>query len=153
MALVLEVPPRGEAGLGQCSGMTREHLVSSSVEPALHSPTPVLRMFDVDATRRFYLDFLGCTLDWQEGEGDRPIFMQVSRGGLVLNLSSHHGDGTPGSVVLVEVEDIDALHAELHTRGYPYMNPGIDPHKGAREMVLLDPASNQIRFYESSSGE
>jgi ribosomal-protein-alanine N-acetyltransferase len=84
-------------------------------------------MFDVDATRGFYLDYLGCTLDWQEGEGARPVFMEVSRGQLVLNLSSHHDDGTPGSVVLVEVDDIDSLHAELHTRGYPYMNPGIEP--------------------------
>jgi hypothetical protein len=54
--------------------------------------------------------------------------MQVSRGPLVLNLSSHDGDGTPGSVVLVEVEDIASLHAELQARGYPYMNPGIEPH-------------------------
>ena len=35
-------------------------------------------MFDVEATKRFYLDYLGCQLDWQEGEGDRPVFMQVS---------------------------------------------------------------------------
>jgi len=52
-------------------------------------------MFDVEATKRFYLDYLGCQLDWEEGEGDCPVFMQVSRGPLVLNLSSHHGDGTP----------------------------------------------------------
>lgn len=110
-------------------------------------------MFDVDATRRFYLDYLGCTLDWQEGDGDSPIFMQVSKGALVLNLSSHHGDGTPGTVVLVEVDDVDSLHAQLGTRGYPYLNPGIEPHGAVRELVLLDPASNQIRFYQRSSGE
>ena len=74
--------------------------------------------------------------------------MQVSRGPLVLNLSSHHGDGTPGGVVLVVVGDVEALHAELLAKDYPFMKPGVEPHGAGREMVLLDPASNQIRFFE-----
>jgi hypothetical protein len=41
-------------------------------------------------------------VDWQEGEGDQPIYLQVSRGDLVLHLSSHHGDGTPGTAVFIE---------------------------------------------------
>ena len=109
-------------------------------------------MFDVDATVRFYVDYLGCTLDWKEGGDGSPAFMQVSRGPLVLNLSSHHGDGTPGSVVLVFVEDVEALHSELHTKDYPFMKPGVEAHGIGREMVLLDPASNQIRFFERSRG-
>ena len=94
-------------------------------------------MFDVEATRRFYVDYLGCELDWQEGGGDGPVFIQVSRGPLVLNLSSHHGDGTPGTAVLVETEDVAALHAELHDKGYPFLNPGISPHGSGREMTRL----------------
>lgn len=107
-------------------------------------------MYDVAATRRFYLDYLGCTLDWQDGEGDRPVYLQVSRGPLVLHLSSYPGDGTPGSAVLVEIRGVDALHAELAGRGYPFMNPGVEdgPQDQGREMQLLDPASNQLRFYE-----
>jgi len=105
-------------------------------------------MFDVAATRRFYEDYLGCRLDWQEGDGDRPVFLQVSRGPLVLNLSSHHGDGTPGTAVLIETTDVAALHAELQAKGYPFMNPGLEPHGGGLEMVLLDPASNELRFYQ-----
>jgi catechol 2,3-dioxygenase-like lactoylglutathione lyase family enzyme len=109
-------------------------------------------MFDVEATR-FYVDYLGCNLDWQEVPDDGPAFMQVSRGPLVLNLSSHHGDGTPGGVVLVFVADVDALHAELRAKGYPFLNPGIEPHGPGREMMLLDPASNQIRFFERPRGD
>jgi len=26
-------------------------------------------MFDVEAPKRFYLDYLGCELDWEEGGG------------------------------------------------------------------------------------
>jgi extradiol dioxygenase family protein len=114
---------------------------------------PILRMFDVAATKRFYVEYLGCTLDWQDGDGDGPVYMQVSRGALVLQLSSHHDDGTPGSAVLVELQDVDALHAELAGRGYPFLNPGIEPGPGdGREMQLIDPASNRLRFYERTAG-
>jgi predicted enzyme related to lactoylglutathione lyase len=110
---------------------------------------PILRMYDVALTRRFYVDFLGCALDWQDGEGDGPVYMQMSRGELVLQLSSHHDDGTPGTAVLVELEDIESLHAELQASGYPFMNAGVgEGPGGGREMTVIDPASNRIRFYE-----
>ncbi len=106
-------------------------------------------MYDVAATIRFYVDYLGCSLDHQDGEGDRPVYLGVSRDGMELHLSSHHDDGTPGTAVLVVVRNIDALHAELHQRGYPFLNPGISPGPAnGREMQLIDPASNRIRFYE-----
>ena len=49
---------------------------------------PILRMHDVGVTKRFYLDYLGCELDWEDGEGDRPAYMQVSRGELQAARSS-----------------------------------------------------------------
>ena len=44
--------------------------------------------------------------------------------------------------------NIAALHAELHAKDYSFMNPGLEPHGAALEMVLLDPASNELRFYQ-----
>jgi catechol 2,3-dioxygenase-like lactoylglutathione lyase family enzyme len=119
--------------------------MGASIQPAV----PILRMFDLAATVRFYVDYLGCTLDWQDGEGDRPIYLQVSRGDMVLHLSSHSDDGTPGTAVLIEIDDVDSLHKELHSKDYPFLNPGVGdgPGKG-REMTLIDPASNRLRFYE-----
>lgn len=32
------------------------------------SVVPILRMYDVAATIRFYVDYLGCSLDWQSGD-------------------------------------------------------------------------------------
>jgi catechol 2,3-dioxygenase-like lactoylglutathione lyase family enzyme len=40
------------------------------------SVVPILRMYDVTATIRFYTEYLGCSLDWQDGEGDRPVYLQ-----------------------------------------------------------------------------
>jgi hypothetical protein len=105
----------------------------------------------VAATQRFYVDFLGCSLRSQTGQGDGPVYLIYSLGGIRLHLSSFPGDGTPGSVALIVTHALDALHAELHTKDYPFMNPGIDPAPGGgRQLVVIDPASNSLRFYEPS---
>jgi hypothetical protein len=113
--------------------------------------TPVLRIFDVGLAKSFYCDYLGCSVDWEDGDPTSgPVYLQVSRGPLVLHLSTYHGDGTPGGVVLVEVKGIKDLHAELHAKDYPFMNPGLEPGPGEHMLSteLIDPFSNLIRFFE-----
>ena len=64
---------------------------------------PTLRVFDEAKTREFYVQFLGCAIDWEHRfEPGLPLYMQVSRGGLILHLSEHHGDGSAGAHVFVE---------------------------------------------------
>jgi hypothetical protein len=78
-----------------------------------------------------------------------PTFMQVSRAGLKLYLSEHHGDGSPGIRVSVPVSGIDELHAELLGKKYKYMNPGLeDTPWGTRDMSVIDPVGNTIIFTE-----
>ena len=87
--------------------------------------TPVLRIFSLEKAREFYLDFLGFKVDWEHRFGpDFPIYMQVSRDGLSLHLSEHHGDGTPGSVVYVYIRGVEALHRELTDKNYRHNRPG-----------------------------
>jgi len=70
--------------------------VSGEVE--FRRVVPILRIFDVAKAKDFYAGFLGFTIDWEHRFDDRaPLYLQVSRNGLVLHLSEHHGDGTPGS--------------------------------------------------------
>jgi catechol 2,3-dioxygenase-like lactoylglutathione lyase family enzyme len=115
----------------------------------LRRPVPILRMFDLERTKRFYVEWLGFELQREEGDpADGPMFVTVQRDDVRIHLSSHHGDGTPGAVVLIPVDDVDALHAELHARPYSFMNPGIEPRGIGRELTVLDPASNQLRFFE-----
>ena len=112
---------------------------------------PTLRMHDVSVAKRFYLDWLDCSVDWESEADDGPVYMQVSRRqGLVLHLSSHHDDGTPGTVVLVEMQGIEELHNEIAARPYPFFNPAIGPHPAGRIMELIDPSSNRSRFFERS---
>jgi catechol 2,3-dioxygenase-like lactoylglutathione lyase family enzyme len=75
---------------------------------------PILRIFDIERARGFYVDWLGFTVDWEHRfHDDAPLYMQVSRDGLVLHLSEHSGDGTPGTVVYVTARGVAELHQEL----------------------------------------
>lgn len=117
------------------------------------SVVPILRIFDLDKARQFYVDYLGFTVDWEHRSSESaPRYLQVSRGLLVLHLSEHHGDGTPGSAVYVETTDVRAFHAELRSKAYPYLNPGIGVDEIGTCMTLLDPFGNTLRFNEPPSG-
>lgn len=107
-------------------------------------------MFDIAKAREFYLDYLGFSVDFEHRFNENaPLFMGVSRGDITLFLSEHHGDGTPGTHVLIETDGLDALHAELAAKKYPYMNPAIQVQEwGRRDLVVVDPFSNRINFSE-----
>jgi uncharacterized glyoxalase superfamily protein PhnB len=109
---------------------------------------PILRIFDEAKAREFYVEFLGCTIDWEHRFAPAsPIYMQVSRSGLQLHLSEHHGDGTPGSYVFVEIDDAASLHAELIARAYKYNKPGLDRMPwGTLQVSVVDPFNNKLNF-------
>jgi catechol 2,3-dioxygenase-like lactoylglutathione lyase family enzyme len=109
---------------------------------------PIFRTFSEEKAKEFYLGFLGFTLDWEHRfEPGMPLYMQVSRDGLVLHLSEHHGDGSPGATLFVETTGLDDFHAEVTAKTYRNLRPGIeDAPWGARVMTVIDPFSNRIRF-------
>src|SRR3569832_1028529 len=74
--------------------------------PIKHLRTvPILRSYDEGKAREFYIDWLGFTVDWEHRfEPNTPLYMQVSRAGIVLQVSEHHGDGSHGSHVRVEIK-------------------------------------------------
>lgn len=119
----------------------------------LKQTVPILRMFDVAKAREFYLGYLGFSVEFEHRfhEG-APLFMGISRDGLTLYLSEHHGDGTPGTHVIVDMTGVDELHRELGAKNYRYMNPGIRTQEwGARELGVIDPFGNRLIFSERSS--
>ena len=115
---------------------------------ALGPTIPVLRIFDEAKAREFYIVFLGFTIDWEHRfEPGTPLYMQVSRGGCVLHLSEHYGDGSPGAAVRIDTADIQALHQELANKRYKYARPGIqDQPWGMREVSIKDPFGNKLTF-------
>ncbi len=112
---------------------------------------PILRSFDEAKAREFYIDFLGFKEDWQHRfEPDMPLYLQVSRDGIILHVSEHHGDATPGSAVRVGVHGIREFHAELIGKNYKNMRPGLEtPSWGGLEVTVIDPAGNRIVFAQA----
>ena len=111
---------------------------------------PTFRIFSVDKAREFYLDFLGFKVDWAHRFApDAPVYMQISRDGLTVHLSEHHGDGTPGSVAYVFMTGVAALHRELNEKKYRYNRPGLQQQEwGMIELTVVDPFNNRITFGE-----
>ena len=113
---------------------------------------PIMRIFDEAKAREFYLGFLGMTLDWEARVSpDAPLYAQVSRAGLILHLSEHHGDATPGSTVFVATEDLRAYHAELAAKPYRHYNPSVERVPWGFEMSITDPFGNRLRFTQQRS--
>lgn len=119
----------------------------------LTKATPILRIFDERKAREFYVDFLGFQVDWEHRfEPDLPLYLQVSRGELVLHLSEHHGDCCPGAAMRIETSDIDALHAELAGKRYGYARPQVEEMPwGSRDMSVKDSFGNRLTFTSAIS--
>ncbi|PQP84446.1 glyoxalase/bleomycin resistance/extradiol dioxygenase family protein [Paenibacillus sp. PCH8] len=114
---------------------------------------PILRIFDEDKAREFYLEYLGFHLDWEHRfEQDMPLYMQVALDSIVIHLSEHHGDCTPGATLRIETEDLDELRDMLLQKKYKHARPGIEETPwNSREMTVTDPFSNRIIFVETSA--
>jgi catechol 2,3-dioxygenase-like lactoylglutathione lyase family enzyme len=117
---------------------------------AFNRVVPTFRIFSVEKAREFYLGFLGFKVDWEHRfDPEAPVYMQVSRDGLVLHLTEHHGDGTPGSVAYVYMTGVAELHRELNGRKYRYNRPALQQQDwGMTELAVVDPFNNRLIFGE-----
>lgn len=113
---------------------------------------PIFRMFSLEKAKEFYLGFLGFKVDWEHAfHPGAPIYMQVSRDGVALHLSEHHGDGTPGSVAYVYMKGVKELHRELIDKNYRHNRPDLQQQTwGMLEVMVIDPFNNRIVFGEYS---
>ncbi|OYN90233.1 glyoxalase superfamily protein [Parenemella sanctibonifatiensis] len=115
---------------------------------------PVLRIQDVALATEFYVDYLGFGIEWEHRfEPGLPLYARIRRGDTVLDLSEHHGDGTPGTVVWIPIADAESFHAELVARPHRRLRPGIDTDApGGPTIQVIDPFGNTLRFCQPSRG-
>ena len=111
---------------------------------------PILRIFDVAKAKDFYRGFLGFKIEWEHHfSDDSPAYIEVSRSGMTLHLSEHHGDCCPGSTVFVWMTGIEDFHKEITSKDYKYNKPGLETtFYDAKCVEVTDPFSNRIRFNE-----
>lgn len=114
---------------------------------------PTLRIFDYDKAIEFYINWLGFKIDWEHVfEPGLPRFIQISLNDIILYLSEHHGDGSPG--VHIAIDDFKGLkeyHKGLINKKYKYNRPGLEVpfwNKNAITVTVIDPVGNKITFSE-----
>jgi len=109
--------------------------------------TPQLRSTNWERTRAFYEEGLGFRVEWEhQFEPGFPVFAQVSRDSLSLFLTEHAGDCQVGGAAYIIVDDVDALYQEITGRGVKMLEPPEEAPWGGREMSVLDPDGNRLRF-------
>jgi len=116
----------------------------------LQSAYPVFRVESAAAARAFF-EPLGFEQIFEGSASDDPYkpdpcYMGFQRDEVIIHASSHAGDGAGGAVVVIMVEDIDALHREFVARGVTIDLPPIDQTWGVREMYVKDGQNNALRF-------
>ena len=114
------------------------------------APTPILRIFDEQKAKEFYVNFLEFKVDWEHRfEPDLPLYMQVSKGTCLIHLSEHHGDCAPGSAIRIPTEGLRDFHKKLLDKKYKNARPGIEPQPwGSIEVSIKDPFYNRLTFFE-----
>jgi uncharacterized glyoxalase superfamily protein PhnB len=104
-------------------------------------------MTNWERTRAFYVDGLGFVVDWEHRfEPGFPVFAQLTRDGLSLFLTEHAGDCQVGGAAYIVVDDVDALFREIVARGVRPSEPPEDTPWNTREMSVIDPDGNRLRF-------
>lgn len=119
----------------------------------MNTITPVFRIFDVDKAKEFYIDWLGFKVDWEHRFGDNfPLYMSISKANIVMHLSEHYGDATPGSKIMINYIGLKDYCASLQAKDYRYFKPGVkDSHWNSYIMELTDPFGNRLLFNEQKT--
>ncbi|WP_426061277.1 glyoxalase superfamily protein [Hymenobacter sp. B1770] len=114
--------------------------------------TPIFHVFDYQQAYEFYIEWLGFHLDWEDRPATGPLYMQVSRGDVVLHLTSHHGDSCPGSKAIAEINGLVAYHYRLVQKTHPFVRPGLEKTSWSEKVMqaeVIDPFGNRLVFVEA----
>lgn len=116
--------------------------------------TPILRSFDEQRTKRFYVDFLGFEILFEHRfEPRMPLYLGLQKDECRLHLSEHHGDAAPGARVRIPVDDVKVYAKSLREKGFENTRPG-EPELmdwGSWEITVHDPSSNRLTFYTEAN--
>lgn len=117
--------------------MTKERATTTQLEGS----TPILRVSDMAASLRYYVDVLGFrNASW--GTDDFTCVTRERRAGIYLCQSNQ---GQPGTWVWIGAEDVEALHEEFKASGAMIRHPPQN-YPWAYEMKVEDPDGHVLRF-------
>lgn len=111
---------------------------------------PMLRIFDRKKAEEFYVNWLGFKIEWEHRfDETSPVYMEITKPGIKIHLTEHHGDCTPGGKAFIVCSGLQEYHQQLLDKNYPYNRPGIEMASwGSLCMTAIDPFGNQLLFTE-----
>jgi catechol 2,3-dioxygenase-like lactoylglutathione lyase family enzyme len=88
---------------------------------------PIFSIFDYEKAKAFYIDWLGFTIDWENKPDNSPIYLQISLDGIVIHLTEHRGDCSPGARIPIEnFSSLATYHEKLLAKNYKFNRPSIE---------------------------
>ncbi len=112
---------------------------------------PLLQVFDMPTSLRFYRDVLGFSVVEKSGEGDDVGWAWLRHGDAALMLNTAYDEGTrPASpdapraaahgdtILFLGCEDLDAAYSHLVAHGVDAQAPKVAPY-GMRQVYTSDP--------------
>lgn len=129
--------------------MGGERMISKN-HISMNSAVPILRSFDEQKAKAFYVDYLGFKIDGEHrfDEG-MPLYLMLSRGDCILHVSEHAGDCQPGGAVRINTRPLKDYYEELLARSSDKKRPRMEKVPwGFMEVCLTDPFGNRIIFCE-----
>lgn len=116
--------------------------------------TPVLYVEEIEPALPFWMERLGFEKTAEVPHGDRLGFVILQRGGVEIMYQTRDSvlDDLPelgtiptgGSMLFVEVDDLDAVERALE--GIPPVTPRRKTFYGSEELVVREPAGNIVNF-------
>jgi uncharacterized glyoxalase superfamily protein PhnB len=114
---------------------------------------PTFRITDYKEAIEFYTVFLGFSIDWEHRFAPAdPVYMQISRDGLVLHLSENVRFPA-GSIVFVQTTRIEAFHMQFkNMQQAKYAVPELQQTAwGTQQIEITDPFNNLLRFNQAGN--
>ncbi|MBF9141628.1 glyoxalase superfamily protein [Hymenobacter properus] len=112
--------------------------------------TPVFSISDYAKAIEFYIGWLGFRIDWEEMRNKQPVYVQVSRGEVILHLNALPDDVPPGAKARAEMQGLLAFHRQLLNKNQA-TRLSLEPaywNNRVLEMEVVDPFGNRIVFCE-----
>ena len=119
---------------------------------------PLLQVFDMPTSLRFYRDVLGFTVAGSSGPGDEVGWVLLRQGATELMLNTAYDDGErPGAPdparvaahadtgLFIACEDLDAAYASLVSKGVKANPPAVAPY-GMKQLYVKDPDGYEVCF-------
>ncbi|NNL90137.1 MAG: VOC family protein [Marinicaulis sp.] len=113
----------------------------------------ILPIDDGEAAKKFYVDGLGFTVEFEaRHEPGFPAHIGIRSGDLFMHISEHGKGQEPGEVY-VFVDDIEAWHQRCLKNNVPVSQPPEKRPWGNTEMNLNDPYGNLLHVTQIGTHE